>query len=119
MGVDFHVPEVKWEKSSQGKSELPRVQVHFAATEYPRFLSQLAADAELGEVWKNYRDAGDDPPRSPGHGGNLSSADQHLIGGNPAEQYTVPIGIAPGNIESQCTHIVAVIGATEWSFELA
>lgn len=58
MGVDFYLQRVKRKKIPNSQVELPEIEAHFAFTEYPRFLRQLAHDAGLGDAWEAYRQAG-------------------------------------------------------------
>ena len=57
MGVDFFLYRRKRRRMPRSKIALPEIEVRFAFTEYPRFLSKLAKDAGIGEVWDNYKQA--------------------------------------------------------------
>ena len=57
MGVDFFLYRRKHRTTPKSDIALPEIEARFAATEYPRFLSQLANDAGIGEVWEHHRQA--------------------------------------------------------------
>ena len=57
MGVDFFLYRRKRRRLPKSDIALPEIEARFAATEYPRFLSQLANDAGIGEVWEHHRRA--------------------------------------------------------------
>jgi hypothetical protein len=57
MGVDFFLCRRKRRKMPKSDIALPEIEARFAATEYPRFLAQLAIDAGIGEVWDNHQQA--------------------------------------------------------------
>ncbi|MEZ5944917.1 MAG: hypothetical protein R3C18_26330 [Planctomycetaceae bacterium] len=57
MGVDFGLFRRKRRGISISEVSLPEIEARFAATEYPRFLSQLAQDAGIGETWERHQDA--------------------------------------------------------------
>jgi hypothetical protein len=54
MGVDFCLYRRKRRKMPKSEIILPEIEARFAATEYPRFLSQLANDAGIGEAWEHH-----------------------------------------------------------------
>lgn len=54
MGVDFYLHRIKQKGIPKSQVELPEIEARFAATEYPRFLRQLAHDAGLGDLWDAY-----------------------------------------------------------------
>jgi len=55
MGVDFYLCQIKRKKVAKSDVVLPEIEAHFAITEYPRFITQLATDAGIGELWSEYR----------------------------------------------------------------
>jgi len=57
MGVDFGLYQRKRRKMPKSDVVLPEIEARFAATEYPRFLSELAHESGIGEVWDNHRQA--------------------------------------------------------------
>jgi hypothetical protein len=58
MGVDFYLFKRKHKTIRKSDVVLPEIEARFAATEYPRFLSQLAREAGIGAAWDNYRESG-------------------------------------------------------------
>ncbi len=57
MGVDFFLYRRKRRKMPKSDIALPEIEARFASAEYTRFLSQLAHDAGVGEVWDNHQQA--------------------------------------------------------------
>ncbi len=57
MGVDFYVYWKEGTRKSLAKRPLPKIEAHFAFTEYPRFLAKLAEDAGLGDRWRAMQNA--------------------------------------------------------------
>jgi hypothetical protein len=57
MGVDFFLYRRKRRKMPMSDIVLPAIEARFASAEYTRFLSLLAHDAEVGEVWDNHQQA--------------------------------------------------------------
>lgn len=57
MGYDFGLYRRKRKKMPKSEVQLPGLEAHFAATEYRRFLTQLAEDAGLAEIWSAYQQA--------------------------------------------------------------
>lgn len=57
MGVDFGLYQRKRRKILKSNVVLPEIEARFAFTEYPRFLSDLAHETGIGDVWDNHRQA--------------------------------------------------------------
>ena len=57
MAVIFYLRRMRREKSEESDEDLPKIDGHFAFSEYPRFIRRLAHDSGLGSLWEEYREA--------------------------------------------------------------